>query len=123
MTNPMEELRATAARLKRESEELVRKIEALPRPYESSRGSLSDEQILQLAHRAVRLFEQQPPRPVHVTQSQAADMLGLSRVTIGKLVRTGELRLNRCGRIPIEEIDWFRAGVARQDRPGKRRKP
>ncbi|KVO22819.1 hypothetical protein WJ74_34935 [Burkholderia ubonensis] len=83
---------------------------------------MSEEQILQIAHRAVHLFEQQPPRPVHVTQSQAADMLGLSRVTIGKMVRTGELRLNSCGRIPIAEIDWFHAGAARENRPARRPK-
>ncbi|KVS37473.1 hypothetical protein WK36_07965 [Burkholderia cepacia] len=70
---------------------------------------MSEEQILQIARRAVQLFEQQPPRPVHVTQGQAADMLGLSRATVGKLVRTGELRLNGCGRIPVGQIDLFLA--------------
>ncbi|WP_258180430.1 helix-turn-helix domain-containing protein [Burkholderia multivorans] len=109
MADPMEELRATAARLKRESDELVRKIDALPRHRESSGSSLSEEQILNIAHRAVHLFEQQPPRPVHVTQTEAADMLGLSGATVGKLVRTGELRLNGCGRIPIGQIDMFLA--------------
>ncbi len=36
-------------------------------------------------------------------------MLGLSRATAGKLVRTGELRLNGCGRIPVGQIDMFLA--------------
>ncbi|HDR9878285.1 TPA: DNA-binding protein [Burkholderia cenocepacia] len=76
--------------------------------------------MLSLIHRAIVEFEREPKRPTHVTQMQAADMLGLSRATVGKLVRTGELRLNGCGRIPIEEIDWFRAGVARNDRPPHR---
>ncbi|WP_244105434.1 helix-turn-helix domain-containing protein [Burkholderia cepacia] len=109
MADPMEELRATAARLKRESDELVRKVDALPRRRESSGSSLSEEQILNIARRAVHLFEQQAVRPVHVTQAEAADMLGLSRATLGKLVRTGELRLNGCGRIPIGQIDMFLA--------------
>ncbi|WP_249209356.1 DNA-binding protein [Burkholderia cenocepacia] len=109
MADPMEELRAAAARLKRESDELVRKVDAIPRHRESSGSSLSEEQILQIARRAVQLFEQQPPRPPHVTQAVAADMLGLSRATVGKLVRTGELRLNGVGRIPIGQIDLFRA--------------
>lgn len=109
MPDPMEELRATAARLKRESDELVRKVDALPRHRENTNVQLSEEQILQIAQRAVHLFEQQPPRPVHVTQSEAADMLGLSRATVGKLVRTGELRLNGVGRIPIGQIDMFLA--------------
>ncbi|WP_321880721.1 hypothetical protein [Burkholderia cepacia] len=41
MADPMEELRAAAARLKRESDELVRKVDALPRHRESSGVSLS----------------------------------------------------------------------------------
>ncbi|WP_257127199.1 helix-turn-helix domain-containing protein [Burkholderia sp. ABCPW 11] len=109
MADPMEELRATAARLKRESDDLVRKVDALPRHRESSGGSLSAEQILQIARRAVQLFEQQPPRPVHVTQAQAADMLGITARTVHTLVRTGKLKLNGVGRIPIGQIDLFLA--------------
>ncbi|MBJ9593688.1 helix-turn-helix domain-containing protein [Burkholderia seminalis] len=70
---------------------------------------MSEEQILNIAQKAVHLFEQQPPRPVHVTQAVAADMLGLSATTVGKMVRTGVLKLNGCGRIPIAQIDLFLA--------------
>ncbi|MBY4768945.1 helix-turn-helix domain-containing protein [Burkholderia ambifaria] len=70
---------------------------------------MTEEQVLLIAKRAVDLFEKQPKRPLHVTQSQAAEMLGLSPATIGKLVRTGKLRLNGCGRIPIGQIDMFLA--------------
>ncbi|QTO44792.1 helix-turn-helix domain-containing protein [Burkholderia latens] len=105
----MEELRAAAARLKRESDELVRKVDALPRHRENAGVSLSEEQILQIAQRAVELFKQQSPRPVHVTQAQAAEMLGLTARTVHTLVRTGKLKLNGIGRIPIAEIDMFLA--------------
>lgn len=44
-------------------------------------------------------------RPAHVNQVQAAEMLGLSATTVGKLVRTGKLKLNGCGLVPITEID------------------
>ncbi|WP_321884635.1 helix-turn-helix domain-containing protein [Burkholderia cenocepacia] len=109
MADPMEELRATAARLKRESDELVRRVDALPRHRESVGVSLSEEQILQIAQRAVDLFKQESPRPVHVTQAQAAEMLGLTARTVHTLVRTGKLKLNGIGRIPISEIDMLLA--------------
>ncbi|WP_233623296.1 DNA-binding protein [Burkholderia seminalis] len=111
MADPMEELRATAARLKRESDDLVRKVDALRHTDTHARRDtpLTDEQMLLLIDRAIAEFEREPKRPPHVTQAGAADMLGLSRATVGKLVRTGELRLNGVGRIPIGQIDLFRA--------------
>ena len=60
--------------------------------------------------RAVRLYAESHPRPTQVNQLQAAEMLGLSRVTIGKMVRHGKLRLNKCNMIPIEQIDRALAG-------------
>ncbi|QUN44816.1 helix-turn-helix domain-containing protein [Burkholderia cenocepacia] len=70
---------------------------------------MSEEQILQIAQRAVELFKQQSPRPVHVTQAQAAEMLSITARTVHTLVRTGKLKLNGIGRIPISEIDMFLA--------------
>lgn len=111
MADPMEELRATAARLKRESEDLVRKVDALRHTDTRARQdpALTDKQMLLLIKRAIVEFERETKRPPHVTQAQAADMLGLSSATVGKLVRTGELRLNGYGRIPIGQIDMFLA--------------
>ncbi|MFM0013721.1 helix-turn-helix domain-containing protein [Paraburkholderia sediminicola] len=113
MTKPVDELRAAAARLKLEVDELVRKIEALsPSDVDSRRrdAPLTKEQILVIAQRAVHLYEtQRSPRPVHVTITQAAAMLGLSRPTVSKMLKTGELRFNGCGRIPIEQIDMVPA--------------
>lgn len=60
---------------------------------------------LDIAKEAVRLYAETHPRPPHVTQSQAADMLGISRWTVAKMVESGQLRLNGCGRIPIGQID------------------
>lgn len=60
---------------------------------------------LQMAIRAVQLFEERPPRPPHVTIKQAAEMLGLSRHTVSKMVHAGQFKLNKCGRIPIEQVD------------------
>ncbi|WP_321899537.1 helix-turn-helix domain-containing protein [Paraburkholderia heleia] len=45
------------------------------------------------------------PRPAHVTQQQAAEMLGMHRHTIRRFIETGKLRLNRCGLIPTEQVD------------------
>lgn len=60
---------------------------------------------LAIAIKAVQLYAESHPRPVQVTQAQAAEMLGRSRPTIARMVRAGVLKLNRCGMIPISEID------------------
>ena len=54
---------------------------------------------------AVQIYAQRHPRPPHVTMTQAAAMLDLSRPTVRKLVHSGRLKLNGCGLIPIEQID------------------
>ena len=60
---------------------------------------------LDIAAKAVQIYAESNPRPLHVTMTQAAEMLGLSRQTISKMVKAGTLRLNQCGMIPISEID------------------
>lgn len=66
---------------------------------------MSDSNELKIALRAVEIFAARRPRPPHVTQKQAAEMLGFSEPTVRKLVRAGKLRLNGCGQIPIEQVD------------------
>jgi excisionase family DNA binding protein len=61
--------------------------------------------LLAVASKAVELYAQRHPRPVHVTQQQAAEMLGLHRHTIRRFIEAGKLRLNRCGLIPTEQVD------------------
>lgn len=63
---------------------------------------------IDIATEAVRRYAETHPRPTHVTQVQAAEMLGLSRDTVRKLIRSGTLRLNACGLIPVEMIDSAR---------------
>ena len=60
---------------------------------------------IEIAVQAVRLYAETHPRPPHVTQKQAAEMLGLSAPTVGKLVRSGRLKLNGAGLIPILQVD------------------
>lgn len=55
--------------------------------------------------KAVQLYAETHPRPIHVTQKQAAEMLGLSAPTVGRLVKCGQLRLNGAGLIPVSQID------------------
>ena len=64
--------------------------------------------VIDIAAEAVRRYAETHPRPTQVTQVQAAEMLGLSRDTVRKLIRRGTLRLNACGLIPIELIDSAR---------------
>lgn len=60
---------------------------------------------LKTAVRAVQLYAERHPRPVQVTITQAAQMLGLSRPTVRNLMKAGKLCFNGCGLIPIEQVD------------------
>jgi len=60
---------------------------------------------LTIARRAVQLYAESHPRPPQVNQKQAAEMLGVSTRTIHNMIKHGTLKLNRCGMIPIEQID------------------
>jgi excisionase family DNA binding protein len=67
--------------------------------------STSGSALLAAAAKAVELYALKHPRPPHVTQQQAAVMLGLHRHTISKFIDSGKLRLNRCGLIPTDQVD------------------
>ena len=69
---------------------------------------METNEVNQIVRLAVARYVERHPRPTHVTQLQAAEMLGISRWTVSKMVKAGDLRLNRCGLIPIEEIDKAR---------------
>mgnify|MGYP003556121681 FL=1 len=58
-----------------------------------------------IALKAVQIYAEMRPRPSHVTQDQAAEMAGVSRGTISKMIKSGRLKLNEFGRIPVSEID------------------
>lgn len=58
-----------------------------------------------VAARAVQLYAEGHPRPSQVTQDQAAEMAGVSRATIHRMVKAGLLKLNKFGRIPTAEVD------------------
>ncbi len=60
---------------------------------------------LDIALRAVRLYAEMHPRPSQVTQEQAAEMAHVSRATISRMIKAGNLKLNEFGRIPIAEFD------------------
>ncbi|WP_454056076.1 DNA-binding protein [Cupriavidus sp. Marseille-Q8015] len=64
--------------------------------------------IERTATRAVELYASKHPRPTQVTMKQAAEMLGLSVPTVRKLMKAGAMSLNRCGQIPIEQVDRVR---------------
>ncbi|WP_322082886.1 DNA-binding protein [Burkholderia sp. BCC1972] len=66
---------------------------------------MTELEMLNVARRAVQLYAEMHPRPAHVTQAQAAEMLCLTPRTVHTFVRTGKLRLNGLGRIPISQID------------------
>lgn len=72
---------------------------------ESATGSFTEADVIRIAHRALETYEARHPRPPHVTATQAAEMLGLSRQTVSKIMRAGRLRYNACGLIPIEQVD------------------
>lgn len=72
-------------------------------------------EALEIAVHAVRLYAETHPRPPHVTQKQAAEMLGLSAPTVNRMVRAGLLKLNHAGLIPIGQIDELLAATPRKN--------
>jgi excisionase family DNA binding protein len=73
-------------------------------------ASVSEEaRELRIAAQAVRLYAETHPRPTQVTQQQAAEMLGVSTRTVRRYIRSGLMKLNRSGYLPIEAVDEMRA--------------
>jgi len=60
---------------------------------------------LEIAVKAVQIHAAMHPRPSQVTQLQAAEMLGISRHTVARMIKSGEIKLNKCGLIPVTEVD------------------
>lgn len=58
-----------------------------------------------MAVKAVAIYAARHPRPLHVTITQAAEMLGRSRPTVRKMLLENRIRSNAAGSIPIEAID------------------
>ena len=61
--------------------------------------------VLSIAAKAVQMYAETHPRPPHVSQVQAAAMLGVSKATVSRLVKAGLLTLNGAGLIQIGQID------------------
>ena len=56
------------------------------------------------------MYAEEHPRPIMITQKQAAEMLNVSPTTINLRVKSGQIKLNGLGMIPISEIDRLIAG-------------
>lgn len=69
-------------------------------------------QIDEIILKAVRLSAEMRPRPTQVDFGQACEMLDITRPTLRKIINAGAIRLNSCGKIPIEEIDRARSARA-----------
>lgn len=65
--------------------------------------------LISVATAAVQRYAEMHPRPTQVTQTQAAEILGVSPRTVRRYIRSGILKLNRCGQLPIEAVDEIRA--------------
>lgn len=62
-------------------------------------------ELEKVARRAVQLYAESHLRPSQVTMTQAGEMLGLTRHTVSTMVKAGQMKLNRCGLIPIDQVD------------------
>lgn len=60
---------------------------------------------IDIAYQAVKMYAEAHPRPAHVTQKQACEMLNLSAPTVRTMIRRGAIKLNEFGLIPVSEID------------------
>lgn len=64
-----------------------------------------NQETLQIAAKAVQLYAESHPRPPHVNMKQAAEMLNCGIFKVRSMLERGTLSLNRCGLIPIAQID------------------
>ena len=60
---------------------------------------------LDIAVIAIKTYASYKPRPSQVNKAQACEMLDLNIRTLNKLIENGTIKLNKCGLIPIAEID------------------
>lgn len=77
----------------------------IPDAGTQSTAAISEGDVLRIAMRGVQFYADSHPRPPQVTMKDAAAMLGIGRQTVSKMVKFGTFKLNRCGLIPIEQID------------------
>ena len=68
-------------------------------------SNANDASKFEIAAKAVQMYAETHPRPSQVTQDQAAEMVGVSPATISRMVKSGNIKLNKFGRIPVSEID------------------
>lgn len=68
-------------------------------------GIISSAADLAVEKAIKRLPKADQPRPFHLNQTQAAEVLGVSKATVSRMVRSGTFTLNSCGMIPIAQID------------------
>ena len=58
-----------------------------------------------VAKAILRMPKRDQPRPFHVNIKQACEITGFGRTKIDTLLKTGILKLNKGGLIPISQID------------------
>ena len=54
---------------------------------------------------AVQSYIKAHPRPTYVSAGQAAEMLGIGRIALRRLIAKGDLRPNAVGSISVEQVD------------------
>ncbi|MFT4068959.1 helix-turn-helix domain-containing protein [Paraburkholderia sp.] len=105
MPDKFDDLRARVQCLKRDADALAQEIEQFAGVPRGGRSALTEAELLRIVERAIDIYEAQSPRPPHVTIKEAAKTLGLSRQTVSKMLHAGQFKHNKCGLIPIEQID------------------
>lgn len=72
-------------------------------------GQFDPDAVVRIATKAVQLYAESHPRPSQVTQEQAAEMAGVSRATIVRMIKAG-LRMKKRrpeGRRPcLLKLNW-----------------
>lgn len=66
---------------------------------------MTETEMIGLAVKAVEIYAARTPRPPHVTVTQAAEMLKVSRPTARRILTDARVGRNSAGMIPIEEVD------------------
>lgn len=71
----------------------------------SDKTGLTEEQLARVLARGIRMYAEMHPRPTQVTQTQAAEILGVAPRTVRRYIRAGRLKLNGYGYLSIVDLD------------------
>ncbi len=66
---------------------------------------MTEQEMIWVARIVTKTMMAEHPRPTQVNAVQAAEMLSLCPQTVRRMIKDGRLPINKCGLIPVVEVD------------------